>query len=324
MTITVIMPTYNGEKYLREQLDSILWQTRLPDEFLVFDDCSSDSTPNIISEYASKYPQLNISLTIREQNIGWKRNFLDGILNITGDIVFICDQDDVWYKDKIDAMCKIIESDTNILCLSCGVTTINTVGEIIPQLKNHAKTPIEVCAYQTDLIFNDRIWAGHRLAFRNTGTIQNIVRDMSLLNEPDAYDMAIALWARISGGLYLMKVPLVVHRVFAESATADNLSIARLFSRERMERRIVIYQSYDQLAKRIKDNIESEDIVVDYNDIDFVKYSKEQIDAVYGSVWRAFVKIFKAPNRFSKINLVQFARSIMNKVYKLQRNAYEE
>lgn len=114
MKITVVMTTYNGEKFILEQLDSLRNQSREIDEVLILDDCSKDETINIISEYI-KFNKLDKWKIIKNNyNIGWKRNFYEGFKLATGDIIFPCDQDDIWHEDKIEKMASIIEANDNI------------------------------------------------------------------------------------------------------------------------------------------------------------------------------------------------------------------
>lgn len=100
MRISVAMATYNGAAYLAEQLDSILAQTRSPDELIVCDDRSSDATQRILEEYAARSP-FSIRVEVNEQTLGSTKNFEKAIGLCTGDIIFLCDQDDVWRPHKV-------------------------------------------------------------------------------------------------------------------------------------------------------------------------------------------------------------------------------
>ena len=101
--LSVALATYNGERYLGEQLESILRQTRLPDELVIFDDASTDSTPAIVQEFAKAAP-FPVRFQINAERLGSTRNFEAAIRACSGDIIFLCDQDDVWYPDKIARM----------------------------------------------------------------------------------------------------------------------------------------------------------------------------------------------------------------------------
>jgi glycosyltransferase involved in cell wall biosynthesis len=100
MQISIAMGSYNGAVYLPEQLGSIAAQTRLPDELIVCDDCSTDSTVAIVEEFARRAP-MPVKLQINERNLGSTRNFERAIGLCTGDVIALCDQDDVWRSDKL-------------------------------------------------------------------------------------------------------------------------------------------------------------------------------------------------------------------------------
>ena len=106
--ISVAMTTYNGERYIKEQLESIINQTRKVDEIIIFDDCSKDKTVQIIRE-AIKETEIKIFLTVNEKNVGYIENFRRAIEKSTGDYIFLCDQDDVWMNDKVEKMLDIME-----------------------------------------------------------------------------------------------------------------------------------------------------------------------------------------------------------------------
>lgn len=97
--ISVALCTYNGEKYIGQQLDSILLQSMPVDEIVVLDDNSQDSTFDVLSEYAKKYQQ--IRLIRNEVNIGYRKNFERALVESKGEYIFFSDQDDVWHPGKV-------------------------------------------------------------------------------------------------------------------------------------------------------------------------------------------------------------------------------
>lgn len=107
--ISIALCTYNGEAFLREQLRSISDQTLLPDEIIVCDDNSSDRTCELISDFAAAVP-FRVSLFQNPTNLGSTKNFEKAISLCSGDIIFLCDQDDVWIPEKIE----IIEAQFKI------------------------------------------------------------------------------------------------------------------------------------------------------------------------------------------------------------------
>jgi len=111
--ISVVLCTYNGEKFLPAQLESIRVQTRQPDEMIVNDDVSTDRTIEIIENFSKKAP-FPVKLEINSQNLGSTKNFERAIWRATGNIIFLCDQDDVWLNHKIERIEKIFDSDDSI------------------------------------------------------------------------------------------------------------------------------------------------------------------------------------------------------------------
>lgn len=99
--MSIAICTYNGERFLQEQLDSFATQTRLPDEVVICDDCSKDSTWEILTAFAGSMA-FPVKLHLNEQNLGYIKNFERAIGLCTGDIIVLSDQDDVWRRDKLE------------------------------------------------------------------------------------------------------------------------------------------------------------------------------------------------------------------------------
>jgi len=100
MKISVAMTTRNGASYLREQLDSILAQTRMPDEVIVCDDQSTDETPELLREYSAQAP-IPVTVVFNERRLGSTKNFEQAIRLCSGEIIALSDQDDVWRPHKL-------------------------------------------------------------------------------------------------------------------------------------------------------------------------------------------------------------------------------
>lgn len=106
MNISIAICTYNGEEFLQEQLGSYLAQTRQPDEVVVCDDGSTDTTREILEAFAETAP-FSVKLHFNEKNLGYVQNFGKAAEFCTGDIIAFSDQDDIWDKDKL----RIIEAE---------------------------------------------------------------------------------------------------------------------------------------------------------------------------------------------------------------------
>jgi len=99
--ISVAMCSFNGEQYVEAQLESIAAQTRAPDELVICDDCSTDGTVGAIRRFAAaaKFP---VRLDVNSKNIGSTKNFAKAIEMCRGDLIALCDQDDVWLAQKLE------------------------------------------------------------------------------------------------------------------------------------------------------------------------------------------------------------------------------
>jgi glycosyltransferase involved in cell wall biosynthesis len=100
-TISIAMATYNGEKFLRDQLSSLANQSRLPDELVVTDDRSTDQTIQILKEFRASAP-FAVQLSANDRRLGYAENFLRAAAQCKGDLVAFCDQDDVWMPHKLE------------------------------------------------------------------------------------------------------------------------------------------------------------------------------------------------------------------------------
>jgi glycosyltransferase involved in cell wall biosynthesis len=100
--VLVLLASYNGEKYIREQLDSILNQTFSDLSIVISDDLSTDSTPAIIREYEEQYPGRVRSLRNSERSGSAQNNFFRLLKSEAADYIMLCDQDDVWLPDKVE------------------------------------------------------------------------------------------------------------------------------------------------------------------------------------------------------------------------------
>jgi glycosyltransferase involved in cell wall biosynthesis len=111
--LAIAICTYNGERHLREQLDSFIHQSRRPDELVVCDDCSNDHTIEILDEFARSAP-FSVRIVRNETNLGIQGNFAKAISLCESEIILCSDQDDVWLSEKCNKIEKIFASDASI------------------------------------------------------------------------------------------------------------------------------------------------------------------------------------------------------------------
>lgn len=106
--ISVALTTYNGEAYLKEQLDSILCNLREQDELIISDDGSKDNTPEILREYGGKDPRIHL---LKGPGQGIKKNVEHAIRHCTGAYIFLADQDDIWMPDKVERVLEVFRRE---------------------------------------------------------------------------------------------------------------------------------------------------------------------------------------------------------------------
>jgi len=130
LTTSIALCTYNGERFLQAQLDSLLDQTRLPDQIVAFDDASQDETWMILEAFAQQARQRGIQVLLRRQpvNVGYVRNFEAALAECSGEIVFLCDQDDVWHADKIQRMAARFEAEPDLTMLHADARLVDADG----------------------------------------------------------------------------------------------------------------------------------------------------------------------------------------------------
>ena len=114
--ISIAMTTFNGEKYIAEQLDSLAKQTMQPAELVLCDDGSSDRTLTIVREFAATVP-FPVKIVQNETRLGFGDNFLKAASLTSGDLVAFCDQDDVWLPHKLARCAAEFENPETLLCV---------------------------------------------------------------------------------------------------------------------------------------------------------------------------------------------------------------
>ena len=117
--ISVCIATYNGSNFITRQLDSVLAQLGENDQVVVVDDCSKDRTVQMIQEtYGDR-----VEVYVNEQNLGVMKSFEKAISKATGDILFLCDQDDIWLENKVETVSSVFaQTDATLVAHDAYVT----------------------------------------------------------------------------------------------------------------------------------------------------------------------------------------------------------
>mgnify|MGYP002624381301 CR=1 FL=1 len=165
--ISIAMATYNGEKYLREQLDSIIAQTISDWELIVCDDCSTDATWQILEEYAEKDKRIKIFKN--ERNIGFKKNFEKAISLCSGKYIALSDQDDVWFSEHLSLLINNL-GNFDIACgnaLLVDSSNIET-GKILNQVDGFFQLPSNKEQFLWRILLNKSPFQGASLLMHSS------------------------------------------------------------------------------------------------------------------------------------------------------------
>lgn len=126
--ISVVIASYNGEKYIKRQIESILSQISMDDEIIVSDDGSTDNTVGIVKDMMITDPRI---ILINGPKAGYNKNFENAILNAKGEYIFICDQDDVWMKNKVSCVMNEFYKDNSTMCIRHDCRVVDSNGNVI-------------------------------------------------------------------------------------------------------------------------------------------------------------------------------------------------
>ncbi|MPL79122.1 hypothetical protein SDC9_24997 [bioreactor metagenome] len=200
--ISIAIATFNGEKYIKDQLDSIYTQTLIPDEVIVVDDCSTDRTISILNEYKNTY---GLKLYINNKNLGLNRNFEKAISLCTSDYIMLCDQDDVWFNHKIETTYNKIKAVENNKPTLVSSNCIDVDSNLKPIAIN--KNLKDADSYATTLL-------GHHS--QGCTLMMNKMLVNKILPFPSdveyIYDLYIGLTAAMIGNKYYIGEPLMFYR----------------------------------------------------------------------------------------------------------------
>jgi glycosyltransferase involved in cell wall biosynthesis len=210
LSLSVALASYNGERYIAEQLDSIARQTRLPDELIISDDASTDSTPAIVHEFAQRVP-FPVRF-LQHERLGSTGNFELAIAACQGDIIFLCDQDDVWYPNKIEVIEAVFVNRPEA---GAVFTDANVVDEKLRPLGSRLWRFFRFnSGEQAQLAAGDALGVllRHPVATGATMAFRSSFRDFLLPIPPTWHDAWIALLIGASSHLVALPTPLIAYR----------------------------------------------------------------------------------------------------------------
>lgn len=214
MKISVAMCTYNGARFLHDQLASLVVQQRLPDELVVYDDCSQDNTAALLHQFAESAP-FPVRIHLNETNLGSTANFDLAITKCEGDIIALCDQDDVWSPEKLHVFEQRFSESPEISLIFTDASLIDESGQLYrtklwhtlqfdQRLQEVIKSPAAF-----EVLCQRQLVTGATMAFRASfkDLVLPIPRDIPLI-----HDGWIALMISLAGRLEPLDQTLIMYR----------------------------------------------------------------------------------------------------------------
>ncbi|MFL9482123.1 glycosyltransferase [Chitinophagaceae bacterium LWZ2-11] len=205
--VSVIMCTYNGAAYIKQQIESILNQTYPLFEFIIFDDASIDNTFEILKEYERQYNFIRVLQN--KKNIGVTKNFEQALRCVCGNVIAIADQDDLWRTDKIELMLKHWTQETPIIYCDSIRFTNKEPNNALPNI-NYRRFEGTNCRKIS--VFNTV--SGHCIIMK-----RDFVNTVLPFKETVIFDWWIAIVAACNGGVSYFPETLVFQRMHQSNVT---------------------------------------------------------------------------------------------------------
>src|SRR5215213_363952 len=204
--VSVVVCTYNGEKFLHQQLESLISQTYPDLEIIISDDNSTDSTVKIAESFQRRDPRIQIH--INKNNLGYNRNFEQAFDLATGDFIAVCDQDDIWKPNKIEAMMPLFVDGAILICCR-SVRFRNQIPDVEKYCRRKLFTGNDIrrLMYVNDI-------AGHNIIFK-----KELVQFAKPFPEGVFYDWWLTIVAAVFGTVKATDKVYTFHRWHTDNAT---------------------------------------------------------------------------------------------------------
>lgn len=226
LKISVAIAVYNSSRYMKEQLDSITAQTRLPDEVVFCDDCSSDNTVELLENWKRTVP-FEVNIFRNPHNLGCTKNFSQALEKCSGDAVIVSDCDDVWLEHRVEKCAGLFESDENLGLITGNARLIDGEGVFQNMLLDEYLTKMHVREFWRFFYPLDSpmtVWTGCTMAVRKSVLNQILPVPPQLA----CHDIWIFLLAPLAGKILYLDEPLIEYRLHGKNySTAPTVSQLR-------------------------------------------------------------------------------------------------
>ena len=235
--IDVLLATYNGEKYLKEQIESILNQTYKNIRLIISDDCSSDSTREILKQYEEKDERIKVFF--QEKNLGYVKNFEFLLKQVENDFYMLSDQDDVWLPEKIEKSVETIKKENADLVFGDLEVVDQNLNTIFPSFGDfmmlNKKIEKYINTYKINYLYN--CVTGCTIISKKK-FIEKIL-PFPTNSKYLIHDHWIALIVSLNGKLAYMKTPYIKYRQHGNNQVGTN-KISHKFNKLEQVRNLFI------------------------------------------------------------------------------------
>lgn len=321
LKISVSLCTYNGARFLSDQLESIASQNRLPDELIICDDKSTDKTVEIIESFIPKAP-FKTSLIINKRNLGSTKNFEKAIKLCKGDIIFLSDQDDLWFPTKISQMEDVFLNYHDIGAVFSNAEIIddnsNPLGfSLWDKIKFDKKMQHQIIKNETvNVLLKQNVVTGATLAIRS-----DLIKTVLPVPPNWIHDHWIALFTAVQSKLYFIDAPLIKYR--SHSSQHIGINRKKTFAKIKLLNKhndIELFNSLISLNNEALEHLHNtfpKSITQKYNPIFDTKLSHLKIrrEISYKKT-QSFLIIFK---EFSNGNYRRFSNNFPSIIYDIFR-----
>lgn len=209
--ISVCIATFNGGRYIKRQLDSILGQIAPSDEVVICDDGSSDDTVSIINSYDDK----RIRVFSNSARLGYVGNFERALTLSRGDYIFLSDQDDVWLPGRVADMVRYIQSSSDVLLVASNFDLMDEAGVGVGEFRG-LRSVSRFWFVNVGLIF-----LGRMPYYGCTFVVKRKILDycLPIPSGIESHDIWIALIANMFGNVVNISGATLQHRIHAENVT---------------------------------------------------------------------------------------------------------
>ena len=294
MKTAVLMATYNGEKFIENQLDSIKNQTCAPDYVIIRDDGSTDGTVQFVRDYIKQHNLVGWTITQNEKNLGWRLNFrqlLSDSQNTDADVIFLSDQDDAWYLEKNKRQVEILSSHSEIEVLSADIElNVSTSEAIVSTTYAFEDNNQELSKFPIERFYKAGFRQGMTLAIKKE-FIDRFIKywkeDYNLLPH-DALMECLAGMLEVG---YNLNENVAVHNRHETNASGRREVTLKSLKDLHIQELYAKYQGYYEIVYKV---LQDNNHPLAQVEKKYYEFTKRRIaNAKSGNVWKVIVQQFK-------------------------------